>query len=352
MKKTTLLSSIIIAITSILLSANSNAQTLVNQEWVTTGANPNYHFQYFNAASNNGYLYLVGNSYHTAQQENFIIGKMDDQGNWLWFREYNSISNYKDFGIDIFAKDSFIYVTGISWDSVSNNSEIVTMRIDDSTGNILWSQTWGSRYNVAVKVIADNAGNIYVGGTAQTAVSEFGMVVLKYKPTGSFEWESIYDSTGIMEGAVTMLLDSPQTNITITGYSGNTTNNWNFATIEMDAASGSIKTSTITNNGSGGFSSPVGISKDHNDATFIAGTVANPTTGKAQMKLIAYDDQWNVNFIRIWGDSTTSTEAADYHFDFNGGKTLLGNHTRSNGTKEIVLVRYESDPAQFMWART
>ncbi|MBL7801564.1 MAG: T9SS type A sorting domain-containing protein, partial [Chitinophagales bacterium] len=47
-----------------------------------------------------------------------------------------------------------------------------------------------------------------------------------------------------------------------------------------------------------------------------------------------------------------STEAADYHFDFNGGKTLLGNHTRSNGTKEIVLVRYESDPAQFMWART
>lgn len=57
-----------------------SAQTLVNQEWVTTVGSPNYHIDYMNAILKNGYYYFVGNQYNSAlgsQLDNYLIAKVN-----------------------------------------------------------------------------------------------------------------------------------------------------------------------------------------------------------------------------------------------------------------------------------
>jgi hypothetical protein len=310
---------ILLGCISTFLFFSSHAQTLVNRDWVTTGGNPNEHYEFVSSASANGYIYIIGSTFRSTQQDNYFIAKIEDNGTIHWIKEFNSVTNYRDFGISIVAKDSLLFATGMSWDSATNNSQIVTLRLNENNGNIVWTQSWGSRYNIPVKMVADNSGNIYVGGTAQTSPSEFGMVVLKYNSSGSLLWESIYDSIGVMDGAVALLLDSPQNYLTVTGYTGNGFANWNFATVQMDASSGNIKTTTITQNPNGGFSKPIGISSDNIGNTYIGGTAPHPTTATKQMKLIVYDTLWQVVYTNYWGDSTTETEAADMHNDWTGG---------------------------------
>lgn len=352
MKKITLLKSILFAIILICFSTTTKAQTLVNREWVTTGGNPNEHFDFVNATSANGFFYLIGSSYHSTQQDNFYIAKIEGDGTIHWFKEFNSLSNWRDFGIDITVTDTFVYVAGMSWDSTSNTSQIATLRLDDNNGNILWSQSWGSRYNVPVKIITDNLGNVYTGGTAQTSATEFGMVVLKYSPSGSLDWTSYYDSTGIMDGAIALLLDSPQANLTVTGYSGNGFNNWDFATVQIDATTGNIKNTTITQNGNGNFSQPVGLTVNGQGNTYIGGTVTHPTTGKKRVKLISYNSLWQENYVNYFGDSATETEAVEMHNDWTGGNVILGTHTRTDGHKEIILTRFMHDDGSLLWNRT
>ncbi len=352
MKKTTFFKSILFTITFILfISTHAQILRTVNQEWVTTGGSPNEHYEYISGAGANGFIYIVGSTYRSNQQDNFFIAKIVDDGTIYWIKEFNSLTNYRDFGIDIVAKDTLIYVTGMSWDSISGTSQIVTLRLDDNNGNIVWSQNWGSRYNVPVKITADNNGNVYVGGTAETSASEFAMVVLKYSPSGSLDWASTYDSIGVIDGAIALVLDSPQNYLTITGYSGNGFNNWDFTTVQMDVNTGNIKNTTITQNGNGGFNKPVGIS-GNGTTTYIGGTVTHPTTGKKRMKIIGYDYQWQEVNLSYYGDSLTETEAIDMHNDFTGANVLLATHTRTDGHKEIIITRYALSDGSLLWDRT
>ena len=165
-----------------------NAQTLINKVWEQATGHPTIAFDHIATARQGTEVFIVGNTYHFGEQENFLITKYNTSGVMQWQKEYNSISSDRDFGMDAYIKGTHLYVTGFSWDSASNDADLVTLKLTLDSGNIVWTATYAGAYggyDAAAGVRVDNSGNVYVAGSEQTGVMDSKIIVVKYNSSGT-----------------------------------------------------------------------------------------------------------------------------------------------------------------------
>jgi hypothetical protein len=224
-----------------------------------------------------GNLYVTGAIRPKENDYDYETIKYDPNGNELWVRHYNRPSFiYSDDQASDIALDSTgnVYVTGYSFDGLGGS--LVTIKYD-SNGNELWitlytrgypnamavdgygnvyitasvsgnsrgytiikysaegKELWAKSNNngsSSFSIALDRSGNAYITGLADGAKGDPDYFTVKYDTDGNLQWERRYDGGGY-DYVSSLALDA-KANIYITGASGDSKYNYDYATIKYD----------------------------------------------------------------------------------------------------------------------
>lgn len=340
-------------VASVIFCFQAEGQTLLNLAWRSHTGHPTLAYDYIASTKDTaGNVYYVGNTYHLGEQENYLISKYQANGALVWQQEYNSITGDRDFGADIYIKDTYVYVAGTSWDSAGAIAQFWTLQLLQSDGSLVWDahHNINGGLDIATAIKADESGNVYVAGTTEKGAGLYEMAVVKYDNNGSLLWDNTYSDTGAYNGSVAMLYDDVKDVIQVTGYTGGAFNAWAILTVEFDGTTGAASNNATSNNGNGNIDKPVDITNDYNGNLYVLGTTVKSPTN-TDWKLIKYDTLLNEVWVKTFGgiDSLVD-EPTGVTVDNLGQLVLTGYVAKANGGTDAVVVRYALN-GTILWDR-
>jgi uncharacterized delta-60 repeat protein len=292
---------------------------------------------------NAGNIYVTGSSGGSGTGGDYTTIKYNSAGVQQWVERYNGPGNGSD-GTSAIAIDGTgnVYVTGIS-DGVDTGPDYATIKYNASG-----AQQWVARYNSAgntsdraVDIALDQAGNIYVTGSAGTSTA-MDYVTVKYNAAGAQQWVARYNgpaNTG--DNAVGMAVDTDG-NVYVTGTSVFVGFKTDYATIKYNSA------------GVQQWVAPYdGVGHEYDSATAIttdgAGNIY--VTGSSEVAHDAFDDyatvkynaagvqQWAVRYGRegFFSDDKAKAVAVDD----SGNVYVTGNSGDPGGPSDYATIKYK-----------
>ena len=229
--------------------------------------------------------------------------KLNSNGDTLWTRVYN-YTNEDDEGNSI-AVDTAgnIFVTGQSDSdpSSNNNDDYITIKYNAS-GTQQWATRYGSTStDRAVKIVTDLIGNCYITGRSNNGIDD-NFVTIKYDSNGVQKFLKVYDGGGT-DRAVAMAIDPSYAAIYVTGRSNNG-NDDDIVTLKYNTSAGTLMWTKVYNNVDD--DKPVAIVVDAGGFVYVTGqTDVDATTNR----------NWNFVTIKY---SNTSVQQAGWPKTFNG----------------------------------
>lgn len=184
-----------------------------------------------------GNIIVGGQGFSTViEEEDYLLMKFNNSGTFQWLQMYGGDAESLDRinALDIDLGTNNIYVTGRS-KSVATSEDYVT-RAYNSSGTLLWSQTYSSpglEFDEATDISVGGSGNLYVTGYSYLTGNNNDYTTLKYDLSGNLQWETSFDGpSSLSDQAVRMKLD-PIENIFVTGKShGGPSTNLDYSTIK------------------------------------------------------------------------------------------------------------------------
>jgi len=172
----------------------------------------------------------IGNAYiGYGVWERFKISKIDSSGNLLWSDTYVSELPLSVSGDEVRAivVDSIqnIYVTGRHYGEVAQtNADILTLKYTP-TGTRIWTKRYTYLSNNAADIpndiILDKNLNVYVAGQSERTIAgaDYDYIVVKYDNTGSEIGTIRFNNASNGDDAITSLIVSDDSSIYVTGLS-------------------------------------------------------------------------------------------------------------------------------------
>jgi hypothetical protein len=154
----------------------------------------------------NGNVYATGaTSSFGAGGRDVILLEYDTRGNLVWQRTWGGTGD--EYGTAVAVDSSGnIYVTGGTTSFGAGWDDVFLVKFN-SSGNIVWSRTWGgSSYDVGHDISFDSTGNLYVA--AETYSFGTAAVLLKYDVNGSLLWQRTWKGPATYDAAYTVTVDS------------------------------------------------------------------------------------------------------------------------------------------------
>ena len=144
-----------------------------------------------------GAVYVVGTTFVSGRSNEVVLLKFDSSGTLVWQQTFGGTIQDSGDSIAISSLDGGIYVAGtIGFD----NPQAFVAKFD-STGAVLWQQAWsrgGSAFGRALAV--DGFGNVYLAGTTGRAdFSGADLVLLRFDGNGSLLDEKAYTVSDFAE---------------------------------------------------------------------------------------------------------------------------------------------------------
>lgn len=297
---------------------------------------------------NNEDLIVTGRIYNSSKLTNdlFII-KYSSNGSFKWNNTWGGFS--EDSGISITVDlSNDIYITGYT-SSFGNGSYDICLLKFDSSGSLLWNTTWGGEdVDKGYGVEVDGIGNVYVGGSTKISNGYDDVVLLKFDAiTGNLlrntTWGDYYD-----ERAQDITIDSSG-NVYLTGYTDN------FGAIVRDLFL--IKYNTTgdlvynTTWGDDRWHEGRSLIFDSMENVYIAGFIQNHGKGGDFILLKFNSTTGSVQWNTIWGG-----DEHDYGygcaFDSNDNIFIVGSTESYEGNHKKVCVAKFNITGHFQWYKT
>ncbi len=232
----------ILILTFAFLSGNkAAAQTL---DWAYQYSNPNWNYNIpaDMTVDNLGNVYVTGRNRSPGNADDYFTHKLNPGGVLLWTAIHSGMMNGDDEAKAITVDNSGnIYVTGTTIDTIQNYRDITTIKYN-SSGSVIWIARYngpGSFDDLGKKILVDNLGNVYAGGTSYGAGTLTDYVVIKYSSTGSQLWTARYNGIANSYDDLIDMKQSPNGDIIITGISTGTGTGSDYATIRINQSTGS-----------------------------------------------------------------------------------------------------------------
>lgn len=169
-------------------------------------------------------VYVAGSSWGQNTVTDFTIVKYDlASGSQEWVYRYNSPDSGSDDAMSITADSyGYIYATGMVHHGNSSGVDILTMSITP-TGGVRWMKEFTGSGNLpdqGLKVMTDNARNVYVMGVTTPPSGDFDIIVIKYSELGVELWRRQYESPQT-QLPHDMYVNKVTGEVYVTGYTGN-----------------------------------------------------------------------------------------------------------------------------------
>jgi hypothetical protein len=131
-----------------------------------------------------GNIYIAGILKGSTTAEDYLVAKYNASFTQLWIDKFNgSGSNYDEAtGISLDASETYLYSSGYSYLSTSNN-DYLTNKYDANSGVRIWSTRFNGPANnsdQARKIAVDATGNVYVSGDSKGSGTNLDYSTIKY----------------------------------------------------------------------------------------------------------------------------------------------------------------------------
>lgn len=206
------------------------------------------------------------------------------------------------------------------------------------------SQQWVARYNgsannyeVAVDIVTDNDGNIYVAGS--TYNTNYDYVLIKYNPAGTIIWVKQYNGTGNSSDFTSGMTIDNSGNIIITGRSvGTGTALEDCVTIKYDS-DGNVLWVQRYNGGLVDAGNEVTI--DPNNNIYVCGSKYR-TAGNPDYLVIKYQPNGTIEWLQTYNSIDNKEDIAqDIKVDQYGNVFVTGS-SYTTPDYDYLTVKYSS----------
>lgn len=188
-----------------------------------------------------GNIYLGGSTVNTDQNRDYLIEKLDANGNLIWRSIFPCNGGGPDEVKAIkLAGNNRVVVTGYG-NHIGTGNDFWTMYMDATSGDTLWTRLFNdptlNQYDQANDLAIDGQGNIIVTGEGDrdvTGVTNDDLLVVKYDQNGSLLWSQRFNDIGNATDRGEKVVVDNANNIYVTGRSNNGADD-DFVTIKYSA---------------------------------------------------------------------------------------------------------------------
>lgn len=187
-----------------------------------------------------GNVYVTGFSYDSVSAENYATIKYNSSGVQQWISIFNGSANDFDITSGIAVDNSGnVYVTGYSYNN-STSEDYATVKYN-SSGSQQWVSLYngeGNDFDIAVSLKLDNQDNVYVTGYSYGGESVEDFVTIKYSNSGTELWKQVFNGNSNGSDIASALAVDASGNVYTSGYSYNTSSEYDFITIKYSPSVG------------------------------------------------------------------------------------------------------------------
>lgn len=202
------------------------------------------------------------------------------QINPVWTNTYNGVGDFSDKWNAIELDNAGnIYLTGSAM-ITGNNTDVITAKTN-SNGDTLWVRTLDGGNNSGDKgsaIKVDASGNVYVVGTINRSNTEDDIITIKYNSLGDTLWTKTYNNSIVNqdETGVSLAIDASG-NVYVTGNSdGDNTAAVNDDYVTIMYNSNGVQQWFQAYDGTGNLGDiPVGLGIDNNGNVYVSGKSFN-----------------------------------------------------------------------------
>jgi len=272
------------------------------------------------ASDTTGNIFVTGYSYGATGGYDYATIGYSPAGSPLWTNRYNGPGNSDDFAKAIAVDASGnVFITGYSTGSGSS-FDFATIKYSGA-GQPLWTNRYNgpsNGYDRATALALDTNGNVFVTGYSMNTGNGNDYATVAYSNDGISLWTNRYDGPAHKDDRATAIAVSRNSNVFVTGSSTNDVTAYDYATIGYSNSG----TPLWTNRYDGPISSndfPAAIATDLNGNVFVTGSSARAYSFAFGLDddyaTIAYSNAglplWTNRYDGAYGDDQATSIAVD-----------------------------------------
>lgn len=323
----------------------------IYQQWEKTVNGSINNEDYFteSALDDSGNVYLTGTIYNSPTGRDIIFRKYNSAGQMLWQHDYSSITpDGHDAGVSILYENGFVYVTG-DVETALNVKDIIVIKRDAVTGNLIWSKTFngaGNSNDHVSSLTLDNAGNVYIIGMSRNTTTDFDILIVKYNSSGGLQWDFTGGGNGFDRG-IDIKTDNSG-NVFACGTDVHSNVFSEMVTLKFQPDGTQMMQEYLDN----GIDSNDAASKIEIDAlgnVYTAGSVETLNQGQ-NIAIVKYNPAGVQQWVRYYNGASNGNESVrDMKIDVAGNIYLTGYSFSSVSNLDYITIKY--NPAgTLQWA--
>ncbi len=288
-------------------------------------------------------VYVAGYQSGDTTGWDIAVLKYDLDGQLLWETGYQTADEDYAVGLAL-GRNNDLFVIGNSGNPYYLTWDYVTMRVNASSGETLWTR----RYNgpadeddEAVGLVVDQQGNVYVAGGSVALAGGADFTTIKYTLNGEQEWERRYNGPANgLDRATAIAIDSTN-NIFVTGYSQGETSDCDYATIKYETSGGEQWVGRYDGE-AGGYDEARALAVDRDGNVYVTG-FSTGTGTRNDFATVVYDGSGN----RVWvsrydGPAGRMDEAIAIAAGAGNGIFVSGSSEGNGSGYDFATMRYEA----------
>lgn len=291
-----------------------------------------------------GYLMLGYTESFGAGNSDFLLQKVDDQGNSQWSKTLGGTSYENIDGQLRPTSDGHFVVVGGTESQGAGDFDFYLAKVD-TAGNLIWEQTYGgAQWETAYSVIETSDGGFAVFGSKyNAALFDYTFYFVKTDASGVLEWDFTYVGTSFSLGRDLVQMDDD--GFLLVGETGG------------DIWVGRIDTmanlSWEKRLGGNGFEQANQMIRTSDGYYAISGANGSMGSGDSDVWLIKMDSAANIIWDQTYGGTDEDAgaslqETADHGFIL-GGETY--SYGAGNGEADLYMIRTDSVGTE-LWQKT